>query len=152
VNSTKTVTDARLHHALGYLGLAPFVVGVATVLFGQTPAIRDLGLEALVAYAAVVASFIGAVHWGLWLAEYPDAHSSRLVWGVIPSLVSGALLLVSPAWALVGFVALYVLMAVVDLYALPMPHQGFRRLRRNLSLVVLICLLTVLPYAMGPAG
>ena len=110
----RTTGNRRLHHSLGYAGLAPFVVCAAMVLLGHSPEIRVQALEAMMLYAAVVASFIGAVHWGAWLVEYPDTRPARLGWGVLPSLAGWALLFVPTSWALPGFIALYLVMAVVE--------------------------------------
>lgn len=57
----------QLAHRLAYAGLAPFVLGCALIwLIGD----RDLDQHAFVslalsAYAALVISFLGGIHWGL---------------------------------------------------------------------------------------
>ena len=53
--------------ALGYAGLVPFAAGaLGIVLLGDE--LRVFAARALVAYGAVILSFVGAVHWGLFLA------------------------------------------------------------------------------------
>lgn len=146
------VSGAPLYQLLGYAGLAPFVACAAMLILGDAPEIRSRVLEAMLSYAAVVATFIGAVHWGLWLADDPSSHPARLWWGVTPSLVSWGLLLLPPSWALLGFITLYPVMAAADLRLLPVDHPGYRGLRRNLSIGVLSCLLLATPYALDLAG
>lgn len=147
MNASDTAVNTLLYRRLGYAGLAPFVLCAALVLFAGAAQTRALGLTALLSYAAVVAAFIGAVHWGVWLAESSNARQARLVWGVVPSIASWCLLLLSPAWALTGFIALFVLMLVVDLRLLPFDYPGYGSLRRNLTLGVLACLALAMPHA-----
>jgi len=152
VNKPGAAASPRYHRFLGYAGLAPFLACTGTLLLSGDPFLRSAALEALVYYAAVVASFIGAVHWGVWLARYPQARSAHLMWGVLPALASWLLLLLTPTWALTGFIGLFLLMAVVDLRLLPVAYAGYPSLRRNLSLGVLFCLLGATPYAVSMQG
>jgi len=77
---------------LGLAGLIPFAAGAAAVALGW----HGAGF-ALAAYAACILSFLGAVHWGLALAQPDQAAAERLAWGVVPSLWGwGALLLPVP--------------------------------------------------------
>ncbi len=91
---------------LGLGGLVPFLAcGYATVartmpwdLGAALP--PDRALFALVAYASVILSFLGAVHWGFALAEQPLPGSRRVLLprlggGVLPALLGWAALLVA---------------------------------------------------------
>jgi hypothetical protein len=98
--------------ALGYGGLVPFIVFAAAASQGDTHA--DLSRAALFAYAAVILSFVGALHWGFamtapGLDARQRAHLYR--WSVVPALLAWPALLVyaKPAMLLliVGFVAQY---------------------------------------------
>ena len=51
----------RVATGLGYAGLLPFFGGLALLWY---PPMADLGISALTLYAAVILSFVGAVHWG----------------------------------------------------------------------------------------
>jgi len=78
--------------ALGYAGLLPFVasaLGIA-LLDGEA---RDLATRALLAYGAVILSFLGAVHWGLMLRAGAQGTVRPLVVGVLPSLAAWCALL-----------------------------------------------------------
>lgn len=88
--SSRSPSSARVVAGLGYLALVPFVVGAVSVWVIDAN-LRDADLRpgislALSAYAAVVVSFIGAIHWGLgFRQEHPT--TSLFVWGVVPSIV-----------------------------------------------------------------
>jgi Protein of unknown function (DUF3429) len=53
---------------------------------------RAQSLHALLAYAASILSFLGAIHWGLVMRDQTPAHT-LLVWGVVPSLIAWVALL-----------------------------------------------------------
>lgn len=85
--------------ALGYAGLLPFaacVLGIA-LLEGEA---RAFAVRALVAYGAVILSFLGAVHWGLLLRQPGAAAAPRLAIGVLPSLAGWVALLLPDRYAL----------------------------------------------------
>jgi hypothetical protein len=97
---------------LGYGGLVPFVVlAAASVL---DPGHSAYWSDALVAYGAVILSFVGALHWGfaMSLADLSnDERRRRFLWSVVPALMAWpAMLLGTSLAALVlvaGFVAHY---------------------------------------------
>lgn len=93
---------------LGLAGLLPFLAGLAAVVLGY-----GWAAGALAAYGATILAFLGAVHWGLALAEPGRAAGARLVGGVLPSLVAWVALLLPlrPGLALIGL-GLAVLVAV----------------------------------------
>jgi hypothetical protein len=71
---------------LGYAGLLPFA---ALALGGWALPLeyRADCLRALVTYGAVIVTFLGAVHWGVALAQN-NRNSLVFVWGVMPSIVA----------------------------------------------------------------
>ena len=71
---------------LGYAGLLPFVLGAALIWIVRADA-QPYVAAALSAYAAVIVSFLGGIHWGLGFRAQP-AEASRFVWGVLPSLIA----------------------------------------------------------------
>ena len=93
--------------ALGYAGLLPFVAGAALVWLVQGEA-HVYAAMALSAYAAVILSFLGGIHWGLAMRQ-PVAPLPTLVWGVVPSLVAWPAVLM-PAHA--GLVLLGLMLVV----------------------------------------
>jgi len=130
----------RWLEALGYGGLIPFIAGAAAL--GMWPG-NDWIARALVGYAAVIVTFLGAIHWGRVLARPEEAEASRLLqWGVIPSLLAWLALLPPPDVGLGLMLGLVTLVLVVDRHLLAGRPElgGYRRLRRNLSGGVMILL------------
>lgn len=121
---------------LGYAGLIPFVAGAA-LAWQLPPESRPLAAVALSAYAAVIVSFLGGIHWGI---GFRDGTPWLFVWGVVPSLVAAAALLLSPRHGLWIHALMLLLCYVVDrrVYA---AHglQAWLSLRWRLSLVAATC-------------
>ncbi len=97
---------------LGYGGLIPFVVLAAVAVVGGDYA--GFCSYALIAYGAVILSFVGAVHWGIALTrtDLSDHHrNAAWGWSVVPALLAWVALLIAPVAAavvlVVGFVAQY---------------------------------------------
>ena len=97
-----------LARKLGYAGLIPFVL-LAALLWTVRADVQAWVAIALVAYAASIASFLGAIHWGLAqrLAFLQDDvqngnNAARIrfhyIWGVTPSLMAW-LAAIIPAYA-----------------------------------------------------
>ena len=82
---------------LGYGGLLPFVLGAALVWLTSGEPLLWVS-AALAAYAAVIVSFLGGIHWGLVMRSEADAAAQRsaLLWGVTPSLVAWMGVLMPP--------------------------------------------------------
>lgn len=151
-----TIIEQRIATLLGNLGLAPFfVLAILSWLpWGDEPALRVR--FALVAYAAVILSFLGAVHWGLALAN-PGLDKAKtwnaLGWGVIPSLLGWLALLmlllgIPAAMVLAFLIGDLLLVRVMDgqlirLYATPVP-SWYLALRTRLTLGAALCLLAAL--------
>jgi len=71
---------------LGYAGLIPFVA-LAAGLWLLTAPYQGALHGALLAYAAIILSFMGAVHWGLAVAN-DTVETRQLVASVIPPLAA----------------------------------------------------------------
>jgi hypothetical protein len=123
--------------SLGYAGLLPFAAGVLGIaLLEGEP--RQFAVRALVAYGAVILSFLGAVHWGLLLRCGDAAVQRRLVVAVLPSLAAWGALLLQDRHALA---VLAVAFGTFWLYehrvvGAPLLPADYLRLRRSLSLAV----------------
>jgi len=142
---------------LGLGGLIPFVAIAAGILLFPADVPVPRLVQAVIAYGAVILSFLGAVHWGLALADdrlaVPDHARTlrlRLALGVLPALVGWAALLIpmvaSPLLALVVLLIGFVLTVLVEARATRdglMP-PGYMRLRWLLTAVVMLCLLAIL--------
>ena len=88
---------------LGWAGLLPFVALAAAAVL-RPASLRDLFAMALLAYGATIASFLGAIHWGLAMRGPMPAQARvfPFVWGVVPSLLAWLALLSPPAPGLVA--------------------------------------------------
>jgi len=111
-----TPSDARIPTAvawLGYGGLLPFVsLALAVWVQPSGGVIGILWHTALLAYGAVILSFVGALHWGLAMADPHMQAATRtrcFVWSVVPALLAWPVLLVGPVVGtvilMVGFAA-----------------------------------------------
>jgi len=126
---------------LGYAGLIPFIVCTAALMFANTAAWREVASDTLLNYAAVIASFLGAVHWGFAAGANDDSTVARLRWGVMPALIAWVLLAVAPvSLAFAGFAVLFGLILFADRYFLPVLDDAYRQLRLQLSTVVVATL------------
>lgn len=86
-----------LIHRLGYAGLIP-LVGLALLVWLVRPDLQAWVALALAAYAALIASFLGGIHWGIgWsrLTLAPDS-TVHFAWGVVPSLLAWPGLVMPP--------------------------------------------------------
>ncbi len=120
---------------LGFAGLIPFV-GLAAALWVAEPGVRPWVGSALLAYAAVIASFLGAIHWGLAMREVPTQPVTSMVWGVVPSLLGWVAVLTGHAQGLVVMTALLWACFAVDRALYPRYRQrAWLPMRLQLTLV-----------------
>lgn len=129
---------ARVARGLGYLAIVPFLAGAA-LLWVVEPAWRPRIAQALSAYAAVVISFIGAIHWGLAFSQ-SDPAPRLFVWGVVPSLVAWVAMLMPPRDGLVVHALTLVACYLVDRAVYPAQNVGaWLPLRLRLTIVATFC-------------
>ena len=133
--------DRGLILTLGYGGLIPFAL-LASLLWLVEPGLRGFVAIALAGYAALIAAFLGGVHWGIgWLnglrpGTMPHSQRRHFVWGVVPSLLAWPGL-VMPAYAGLAWLGLVLIASYLadrSLYA----HAGLQHwltLRFRLSAV-----------------
>ena len=120
---------------LGYAGLIPFVAGAA-LSWQLPPEWRPFTVAALSAYAAVIVSFLGGIHWGI---GFRDGTPWLFVWGVLPSLAAAAALMLAPRHALLVHALMLLLCYGVDRRVYPAHGlQAWLSLRWRLSLVAAI--------------
>lgn len=96
---------------LGYAGLLPFVLGAGLVWIVR-PDAHPYATLALTAYAATIVAFLGGIHWGLGMREAAPP-ASLFVWGIVPSLVAwAAVMMPASAGLVIHGVMLWVCYAV----------------------------------------
>jgi len=93
-----------LAKGLGYAGLVPFVLPAAFLWIAPINS-RPWLTTALTAYAALIATFLGGIHWGMAAHRPQNARAFHYVWGVTPSLIAWLCLIV-PAPAALPVLAL----------------------------------------------
>ena len=129
---------------LGGAGVIPFTAGAlgAWVL----PAPWDLwALQAQVFYGACILSFMGAVHWGLAMADYgatPGASWQRLGGSVVPALLAWGALLLTPVLSLAVLILTFAGLFMADLRATKagLAPAWYPRLRKPLTILVILSL------------
>jgi glutaredoxin len=131
---------------LGYLGALPFIACALLALFADSGA-QDAALQALLGYAAVILSFVGALHWTRGLQAGVAAMGTRLLLvSVLPALLGWiALMLPWPEAGLlmaVGFTVMY----LFDRRAWR-AQPWFQRLRLHLSATAIFCLVSGAAFA-----
>jgi len=129
---------------LGYAGVIPFIVLAYACFFNIEPGKRfgiDDPAVALLGYAAVIMSFIGAVHWGVALRLEAAAQSRLLVYSVLPALVAWLWLLFPIKVALFGMAFTIVVMYFIDRFTLAgLVPEDYLLMRFYLSVIVALSL------------
>ncbi len=128
---------------LGYGGLVPFVGLAAASLLGVQPRATSL---ALLAYGAVILSFVGALHWAFAMLLPQLAMMRRTwmyAWSTVPALMAWCALLLEPRVGSVMLVVAFALHYVQDrrLSAQGLLPAWYLPLRLRLSTVASVCLL-----------
>jgi hypothetical protein len=142
--------DAQtLIRALGHAGLVPFA-GLTLLCWLVNAAALPYVALTLVAYAALVASFLGGIHWGVvWTRQSGVAGSlplsdhaakQHLVWGVMPPLLAWPGVLM-PAYAALPWLGLLLVACyLVDRKLFPGAGLGpWLTLRFRLSAGAALC-------------
>ena len=137
---------------LGIAGLIPFAVCSLGALTNLPPN-SERSLLALIAYGAVILSFLGGVHWGFGLDDPGSAPSdvqrARFGLGVLPALLGWVALLL----AFLGFERIALIVLVVGYFVTTVFEargsrrgyvpRGYMGLRWVLSSVVVVMLVSV---------
>ncbi len=122
---------------------APLVLSGAVLL---APALSSMVVIALLVYAAVILTFVGALHWAHALHDV-DLGAGNLVWSVCPSLLAWAAATVGVVFiesryivgaAIAALIVGFVAQLYVDstLRAKPWFPQWFWQLRQRVTLAV----------------
>ncbi|WP_192499183.1 DUF3429 domain-containing protein [Skermanella pratensis] len=138
--------------ALGLAGLIPFYLGAAAVWLAPPPW-NVYALQVQVLYAATILSFLGAVHWGLALANQgggpprpgnpaPAMTWTRLGWSVVPPLVAWVAVAMTAVPGLVTFIIAFGAMYLGDRAAVRAGHAPawYLPMRRVLTAMVILAL------------
>ncbi len=133
----------RLAAQLGYAGLVPFVLGAGIAWMpGALP--LQVPHWPLLAYGAVILSFMGAIHWGLAMHSGRMSAGTRnqLLLSVVPSLIAWIALGLPPiaGYPLLGMGFLLMLFGDVRAVAHGLAPDWYPGLRGPLTFVALVSL------------
>ena len=126
---------------LGLGGLLPFLAGAVALAVLDAPGLKAWAATALVTYGALIATFLGGIHWGLAMRGVQPVNL-RLGWGVSPSLLAWVAVMLPVSMGLPWLAVLLVTCYGVDrkLYA-SAGLSGWLGLRLQLtSVATLSCL------------
>jgi len=139
---------------LGLLGLIPFIlITVGCFITPPDETVYDLLIFIFVAYAAIVASFLGGVQWGLITASADKIYAVfvPLLTSVIPALVAWSALLTirNLTLSLTLIIIAFVIASLHDYYLhqKKIPPYWFFNIRLPLSLAVVILASIMLFFA-----
>jgi Protein of unknown function (DUF3429) len=129
--------------ALGYAGLLPFIASAAVCWLtqGETKAFAQ---QALLTYGAVIVSFIGAVHWGVALAQR-NVAPLPYVWSNVPALLAWLALLLPFNFGAALLALALIVCWLADIRTLRSQAFGesYLQLRMHLTLAALLCVVAV---------
>ena len=135
---------------LGYGGLLPFIgLAIAGV---ADPLHAPRYTQALMAYGAVILSFVGALHWGFAMTAGALERAQRrraFVWSVVPALMAWAAMVLQGAGGVLILVAGFVAQISHDvrLARLAGLAPWYLPLRWRLTVVAVGCLVVSLSRA-----
>ncbi|MFO8023955.1 DUF3429 domain-containing protein [Thiohalophilus sp.] len=102
----------QLAKVLGYAGLIPFVVfSIGTWI--DLPGIQDADFV-LRTYAAIILSFMGAIHWGAAMSRESQAALAQLGLSVLPALLGWVALLITPAYSYSLLIVAFIILCAMD--------------------------------------
>jgi hypothetical protein len=131
----------QLAKLLGYAGLIPFIVfSLGTWI--TLPFVHNTHFV-LMTYAAVILSFMGAIHWGVAMSRSSDIEVTQLGLSVIPALIGWLALLVASVY---GYILLILCFSALLLADKSVNKAGllpgwYLPMRMILTTIVVLCLL-----------
>jgi hypothetical protein len=145
----------RLAAQLGYAGLIPFVIGA---MLAWLPELMPFVLPhwPLLAYGAVILSFMGAIHWGLAMhsGQMTNGTRNQLLLSIVPSLIAWIALALPPiaGYPVLGMGFLLMLFGDVKAVAYGQAPEWYPGLRGPLTFVALISLAVAWAGTVFPTG
>ncbi|MBL8413159.1 MAG: DUF3429 domain-containing protein [Propionivibrio sp.] len=132
---------------LGYGGLLPFIFLTLAIFVDDQHA--PIYSSALIAYGAVILSFVGALHWGFAMTLSELNHESNhhrrnacFIWSVVPAMLAWPALLLSPILASILLITGFIVHLLQDtrLGTHARLPPWYLPLRFRLSLIACVCL------------
>ncbi len=126
--------------SLAYAGLIPFIVfSIGSWL--QLPIISD-STYILIAYAAIILSFMGAIHWGVAMSNTEQHNGQYFIASIIPALSAWVALLIPYSYAIIVLMIGFIALIIYD-WSVEKPQRlppWYIPMRNNLTVVVIVCL------------
>ena len=135
---------------LGYSGLIPFI----TFSIGSwlPSPYHSYSVTILISYAAIILSFMGAIHWGAAMANKEKTHNRYYLTSIIPALAAWLSLLVPEIFSLFILLTGFALLISYDIAV--EKSQDFPAwyipMRIRLTIIVLLCLASTLLSLVTP--
>ena len=133
----------RAASLLGYAGVIPFITAAVIVFFLYPRPEAKMVLTCMIAYGAVILSFLGGIRWALaMLFPEDDALLRRLALATAPSLLAWLSMFVPAVWGLVILLGAFWGQAAADLRATRLKEapQWYGGYRIRLSILVFAAL------------
>jgi hypothetical protein len=141
--------DRVLARALTFAGSLPFLAAIVALVLAPALATAHIW-QAVLAYGAVIASFVSGIHWGLFLYRERRLPLNLFISSNLCALAAWAALLVpSRQGALVLLIAVFAALFAIDhtLYAAKAHAHWFYKLRAAITAVVIASLSVLLALA-----
>lgn len=100
---------------LGLAGLIPFVAGGVALWVPVGPFLGEIGLKLIIAYGAIILSFLGGIRWGAAIMPHGTRRQGlEFVGSVVGSLAGLAAIFLPPVPALALLIAGFLMQALWD--------------------------------------
>jgi hypothetical protein len=100
---------------LGLAGLIPFAAGALSLWAPLGPLVPALGLHLIIAYGAIILSFLGGIRWGTAIGPYDSSRQGlEFAASVLGSLAGLAAVFIPPIPALSLLIAGFLMQALWD--------------------------------------
>jgi hypothetical protein len=143
-NTAQNSSAEKVASLLGYAGLLPFIAFSFGSWLPFTMA--HLSYTLLITYAAIILSFMGAVHWGAAIVNRDAISPEHFTASVIPALIAWMALLLPAMIATAVLLLSFILLYHYDTAAQSRLNfvNWYIPLRKRLTWIVSLCLTTSL--------
>lgn len=134
----------KIARILVYAGMVPFIGGFLISLFGAPANLTlEVAMLAFKAYAAVILSFLGGVHWGMALTVTDPSEQQRsLIISVVPAIIGVVAVLLSAGPAFAVLAIAFLAQGIFDVFVFRKLRKGgwYARLRLEVTAIVVVLL------------
>ena len=141
----------KIARILGFAGLVPFLIGGFGVWL---PALGDLRFALpimVLAYGALIASFLGGVRWGASMQNgETDSHPHHMVLAIMPTLIALVAFMLPLPQAFMLLIVLFIALGVLDFLAVEADtlKAWYRPLRIWLTLGAALSMASLLTHTL----